>query len=63
MPPNTSSRVFLIRHGETSWTLGGKHMSSTDIPLSKEGEVQVDLTRQGFIGEDKLIKPENVSQM
>lgn len=63
MPPNISARVFLIRHGETSWTLGGKHMSSSDILLSKEGEAQVELIRQGFIGEGKLIEPENVSQM
>lgn len=63
MPPNMSARVFLIRHGETPWTLGGKHMSSPDVPLSKEGEAQVELTRQTYVGKGKLIEPDNVGQM
>lgn len=58
-----SARVFLIRHGETAWTLGGKHMSSTDIPLSREGEAQVEMTRQSYVGHGRLIEPDNVNQM
>ena len=30
-------RVFLVRHGETAWTLTGQHTSSTDIPLTEKG--------------------------
>jgi probable phosphoglycerate mutase len=33
-------RIWLIRHGETEWTLSGQHTSVTDIALTKAGERQ-----------------------
>ena len=36
--PGMPSRLYLIRHGETAWTLSGQYTSRTDIPLTEQGE-------------------------
>lgn len=59
----TTARIFLIRHGDTDWITGGKLASHTEVPLSKQGEVETELIRERLMGEKELIDPMNVAKM
>jgi broad specificity phosphatase PhoE len=38
IPSKMLSRVYLVRHGETEWSLTGQHTGRTDVPLTSRGE-------------------------
>ena len=38
MATSTPLRLYLIRHGETAWSLSGQYTGRTDIPLTAHGE-------------------------
>lgn len=42
--------VYLARHGETAWSLSGRHTGRTDLPLTKQGEINARLLRGRLAG-------------
>lgn len=59
MPP----RCFIIRHGETEWSLNGRHTGQTDLPLTANGEKRIKATGKALVGNDRLVVPKKLSHM
>ena len=36
--PSPLPRIYLVRHGETEWSLSGQHTGCTDLALTERGE-------------------------
>ncbi|OAL49811.1 phosphoglycerate mutase family protein [Pyrenochaeta sp. DS3sAY3a] len=56
-------RVFIVRHGETEWSLNGRHTGVSDIPLTANGEKRIRATGKALVGDDRLIVPGNLAHM
>lgn len=49
---NPSQRVFILRHGETNWTLSGQHTGTTDIALTEKGKEEASLIKKVIVNEN-----------
>ena len=47
-----ATQIFLMRHGETAWSLTGQHTGRTDLPLTTNGE-------RGALRLREMLKPIN----
>ncbi|KAF8864950.1 phosphoglycerate mutase-like protein [Acephala macrosclerotiorum] len=56
-------RVFLVRHGETEWTISGRYTGRSDIPLTKNGEEQVSSSAKVIMGSGKIIDPSKIAHL
>ncbi|EAW15554.1 histidine phosphatase family protein [Aspergillus fischeri NRRL 181] len=53
-------RCFIVRHGETEWSLNGRHTGITDLPLTANGEKRIKATGKALVGNDRLIAPKKL---
>lgn len=60
---SATPRVYLLRHGQTSWSQSGKYTGVSDLPLLPIGEQKVRETASHVFGPGLLIDPSNISRI
>lgn len=59
----TTPRAFIVRHGETEWSLNGRHTGTTELELTANGEARIRATGKALVGKDRLISPERIAHV
>ncbi|GAA5989408.1 hypothetical protein JCM11641_004819 [Rhodosporidiobolus odoratus] len=58
--PTRLPRVFVVRHGETEWSLSGQHTGLTDLPLTDHGVDVVSSLGKRIVGPGKILDPTHI---
>jgi probable phosphoglycerate mutase len=47
-----AERIYIVRHGETEWSLSGQHTSHTDLSLTDGGREQAEFLGEKLAGQE-----------
>ncbi|GAA5822217.1 hypothetical protein JCM10212_002494 [Sporobolomyces blumeae] len=55
--PTRLPRIYVVRHGETEWSISGQHTGLTDIPLTSNGEETIRSLGRRIVGPGRVLDP------